>query len=495
MSIRQLVIAITFMAIFAMAVRVSVDTDTWWHLRTGEWIIGNRSIPKTDSFSFTRAGDSWLYPSSAWVSEVKLFVIYDRLGAAGLNFFVAAAVTLAFGFVYLAMSGGYFLRAFTLVVAATASAVYWAARPYLSSFVLSAVFLWILEDFRWGRRNRLIWLPVLIIIWANSHPGFAVGFILLAIYVADEFMRWLAKKWKSRSGLKIKRRDLRNVLQGRLGAMVATGAAMLVAMLFNPSGPAIVRLPLETVSIGVLRDYIQEWQSPDFHQLNVMPFAILFFVTMATLAFSRQPIAVSDLLLVSVFGLMGLLAGRNIALFALAAPVVLTRHAAPILGELRKFMNIRPRKIKKSAKWQAIANLGILGVLFLAAAAKTASVIPAEVTQRVQAMHLPLGAVAYIQREHPEGNLFNSYNWGGYLIWTLRDYPVFVDGRTDLYSDELLSQWLNIVGAEKDWQTYLDAWGINLILLEPHWPLSKVLVENEDWNLLYQDEISVLYGR
>jgi hypothetical protein len=69
-----------------------------------------------------------------------------------------------------------------------------------------------------------------------------------------------------------------------------------------------------------------------------------------------------------------------------------------------------------------------------------------------------------------------------------------VDGRTDLYNDELLTEWLEIVGAEPGWQGKLDAWDIRLILLEPHWALSKVL-SYEGWQLLYEDEVSVLYGK
>jgi hypothetical protein len=90
--------------------------------------------------------------------------------------------------------------------------------------------------------------------------------------------------------------------------------------------------------------------------------------------------------------------------------------------------------------------------------------------------------------------MFNSYNWGGYLMWTLRDYPVFVDGRTDLYSDEIINQWLQVVNAKNGWQTVLDKWDINLILIEPTWPIVKVL-PNAGWKIFYQDNTAVLFGR
>lgn len=56
LTLNRLVTAITFIAIFAMAVRVSVDSDTWWHYRIGQWIVEHRAVPPADSFSRTRGG-------------------------------------------------------------------------------------------------------------------------------------------------------------------------------------------------------------------------------------------------------------------------------------------------------------------------------------------------------------------------------------------------------------------------------------------------------
>jgi hypothetical protein len=76
----------------------------------------------------------------------------------------------------------------------------------------------------------------------------------------------------------------------------------------------------------------------------------------------------------------------------------------------------------------------------------------------------------------------------------LREYPVYVDGRTDLYNDELLTEWLNIVQAKPGWQQKLNERNVNLVLLEPSWQLSSVL-PYEGWALLYEDKDAVVYGR
>ena len=83
LTIQRLVIAITFLAILAMAARVSVDTDTWWHLRAGQWIVEHRTILTSDPFSYTKAGASWQYPG--WLFEVPMYLIYKTSGAGGLT--------------------------------------------------------------------------------------------------------------------------------------------------------------------------------------------------------------------------------------------------------------------------------------------------------------------------------------------------------------------------------------------------------------------------
>ena len=186
---RQLVTGIVFLAVFAMAARFSLDSDTWWHIRTGQEILARGHILKTDPFSYTRIGAEWRYPG--WLVEIPLAAIFSATGAGGLNLWTAVMVTLAFFFVWQTLSGGVFLRGFTVILAAAASGIYWAARPYMLSFLMAAVFLMILESCRWSdpgdrrRLKRLFWLPLLMVVWANSHGGFIVGFILLGIYLVE----------------------------------------------------------------------------------------------------------------------------------------------------------------------------------------------------------------------------------------------------------------------------------------------------------------------
>ena len=90
--------------------------------------------------------------------------------------------------------------------------------------------------------------------------------------------------------------------------------------------------------------------------------------------------------------------------------------------------------------------------------------------------------------------MLNEYNWGGYLTWFLREYPVFVDGRTDLYGDDILGQWITVIQAGQGWQAILDKWKIRLILIEPGRPLAVVLPQ-AGWKMLYQDAQAIIFSR
>ncbi len=486
MSFRTLVITITFLAIFAMATRFAVDTDTWWHLRTGETIAQQGSIPAEDSWSYTRSGEPWSYPSSAWLSQLQLYFIYKATGAGGLGLWTAAMVTLAFAFIYLAMSGPPLLRAFVLILAVTVSGIYWAARPYILSFVLAAAFLWILEDYRWGRRDRLVWLLPLMVLWVNSHPGFGIGMLLFAVYVGEKAVLWLVARIR-------RERTVGKTNWEALRRLLLIGLGLLVAASLNPAGPAVLAYPFETVAIGELRDYIQEWQSPNFHMLQAQPFAWMLLLALAVLGASVRRVALSDVFLIAGLGYMSMLAVRNVPLFALAGAIVITRYATPLLQDAAAYFRIKTRKPTKDLAWQRWLNVGIVALLAIAVLARVASIWPPS-NDLSSFSKLPAGAVAYLEESQPEGRLFNSYNWGGYLIWELRDYPVYIDGRTDLYADGLLGEWIDTVSGEDGWQETLDDWDVRLVLLEPSWALTKVL-PYEGWQLLYEDEHSVLYGR
>jgi hypothetical protein len=115
---------------------------------------------------------------------------------------------------------------------------------------------------------------------------------------------------------------------------------------------------------------------------------------------------------------------------------------------------------------------------------------------KAEEQSLPAKAVQFMQQNSPPGPLFNSYNWGGYLIFKLwPDYPVYIDGRTDLYDDAFLRRYLNVATGGEGWRQSLDEDGINLVLIESDSTLAKFLAGSSAWTKIYQDNLATVFVR
>ena len=459
-----------------------MDTDTWWHLRAGQWILEHRAILGQDVFSYTRAGAEWHYPG--WLIEVGMTAIYRLFGPAGLNLWTALMVTLAFVFVWFTMEGDPFLRAFVLIIAAASTGVYWAARPYMITFLLTAVYLWILEDFRWRRKDRLWLLPLLMIGWVNCHGGFTAGFLVWGAYLVGTF-----------SGLRVQNGLLTLSFPQETRRLLVAGLLTLAAVCINPFGPEMLLYSFRTISIEALKTYIQEWQSPDFHQMQVQPFLWLLFLTLGAVGASRKRLAAVDFFLVAGFAYMAMMAGRNVALFGLVAPMVLTRHLQPLMRQMSRLLKISFTPAASPTRRTTFLNCAVLLILALAVLAKLSMVVPLEANEQAFRKIVPVDAVNFLHETLPPGRLFNPYNWGGYLLWALPEYPVFVDGRTDLYNDQIISEWLKIVRTEPGWQQMLAQYDVHLVLTETGSGLEKALQHEAGWKQIYHDSLAGVYQK
>jgi len=484
LSFRTLVLCIALLSVFTMAVRVSADTDTWWHLGAGRWMAENRQLLTTDPFSLTRAGEAWTNPS--WLAQLLLYGIYRLGGLPGLNVLTALMVTLAFACTWPVMEGPGLLRAFVLVGAAAVSGVYWSARPQIVSFALAGACLLVLEK---GRFDRKWWIavPVLLALWANIHGGFIIGLLLVGIYLGGELIEAVSDRLASGDAW------------GSNWAQRKTAALTLLVLLlvcaafvsFNPYGPRLLTYPVQTVSIGTLQTAIEEWQSPDFHRQDTLPFLAMLLATMLLIAISPRRKTGRELLLFVALAGLALVARRNIALFALCLAPAATRHAWAVLESL---IGTKGMPDPKGAQPRAarVANLVLLGLLAAAAAVKMIEPLSAERNAQALRDQQPLGAIAYLKESRPAGPLFNSYTWGGYLIWNVWPmYLTYVDGRTDLFADQVLSEYLTVWNGDDGWEAILSSRGVRLALLEPHAPVVDEMTA-AGWGLLYADQQAVV---
>jgi hypothetical protein len=486
-------LTVILILIFAMAARTPLDTDMWWHLRAGEetWQTGR---PVTvDTFSYTRQGETWI--NHSWLSQVGMYLIYRLGGFLALGAAVALLAVISMGLVYAQMVGHPLARGFVLMLTASVAAKVWTPRPQLASLVLFGLIGYLLYQYKWKQRDHLwLFIPVFIL-WSNLHGGYVLGLLLIGAMLAGEVLNNLLG-FRGQEVLSWK----------KIGKLVIWGLAAGLVVVINPNGLAMWAIPFQTVNVGVLREFIVEWASPDFHEFTLQPFLWLLLGTLGLAGISGRRLDGSDLASVAGFAYLAFLAQRNFGPFAMVAAPVLSRHL--VVGS----QNWRvPSRIKESRSGQWWANLSkrgevsprvrsvvngmIVGLISLAAVVKLFAVASPQKVSSQMTDYYPVEAVRWLQENRPSGRLFNSYNWGGYLIWELRDYPIFVDGRTDLYNDALLRKYLQVARGQEGYAQILDEYQVKLVLAETDSGLTRVLDETEGWKAGFRDDIAAVFVR
>ena len=480
MTPRRLFEVLFLLALFTMSVRETLNPDMWWHLRTGELIL-QEGIPRQDVFSFTVPDNDWT--THEWLSEVFMWMVYQPTGLPGLILIFAAIITGAFWLIYLRSDGRPYLAAFVVLLAALASAPFWGVRPQMFNMLFAAIFVFLVEGFKDGKvSRRTLWLlPLLTLVWANLHSGYLLGVVLLAAYVVGESGQMF---FQSRP-----KRGLDWPAVGWLGLM--TLLSFLIAVV-NPSGPDLWVYPFLTLGSNAMQQYILEWHSPDFHLTLYWPFAALLFLGVLAFLASRRKPALTDVLLFSATGAAGLLSARHIPIFAVVTAPIVARYLFIALEGTRFFPFLSGQTARQDGVKLAVVNWILLLVIIVAASTWIVSKIQGNENALVG--RYPVAAVDYLkQSELAQQKGYNSYNWGGYLIW--RGIPVFVDGRADVYGDDFLHYYRRTYDLTSRWRQPLDDYGVEYVIIEQASPLSNLLETSPEWEETYGDEVAVIFTR
>lgn len=476
LDLRTTVTLITFMAIFAMATRAVVDTDLYWHLAAGRYIVETRTVPTVDPFSSTMIGKPWV--DIYWLAQAVWYLIYQAWGLGGLALWVAALATTALAFVWKQLSGPVFVRALIIILAAVVSGPVWTARPHLMTYVLTAVVAYLLFLYKWKQIDRLWLIPLLFVLWVNLHGGYIAGFMLLGAFIAGE----AASNWLHFAGSEI-------VSWRRLRKVFIVAVISGVVLLINPQTINAVLLPLKTVGLQTVQASIDEWASPNFHELFQQPMIWMLLATMGVIGWSGRRLDVTDAITLAVFAYISFLARRNLGLFALVCAPILSRHAAALWEKSRWGR-------RSLSRGQPILNWIILSVLGVAVIVKLLIPLSPAVQQQADRAVLPIGAADWIAQQRPSGSMFNSYNFGGYLLWRLwPDYPVYVDGRTDLYDGASLREYQTVMLTAPGFEEVFDRRGVGFIVIERDAPLAVWLAQSSHWSRSYEDDQTVIFVR
>lgn len=462
---------IIILGVFAFSVPTIPSADMWWHLSTGRYVIQNHAVPHTEPFSATIAGKSWT--AHEWLSGVVFYLAYSVLGSAGLLLLTACVLTLVFWFSYQRSGGALLARLFALALGVATTTPIFSVRPQIFTYALAAIFLLVLTRyFETGSYKLLFWLPALTILWVNFHGGYVLGLTIILLYAVGAVADWLI------GGAEIA------TMKRRVVALVSACAACVAVVPLNPNGLKLYVYPVVTLRAWSAQTDIFEWRSPDFHLAIFRPFALLLLLSIAVLALSPKRPKPSQVLLFVFFSFSALYGMRNLPFFVLVA--------FPLLGEYAFLPDWKLPPLNHNSK-RVLQAAAVLVVAF--ASAKIVSNHVGAELDREQS-RFPARAARFLDTQKLPAPIFNSYDFGGYLIWRLYPgYRVYIDGRTDLYGRAFFDKFLEVYEVTADPRPVLDRDAIRTVLVEPQSNLARFLRTQNNWKLVYEDPTAVIFSR
>jgi hypothetical protein len=480
---RRIFILILVSGLFLIGARNVSDPDLWWHLKTGQYIIAHNSVPHTDAFSYTRGGQPWV--AHEWLSELFLYGLYRRGGWAGLILVFAAITAATFFLLFLRCAAIPYVAGFLTVWGAIAGAPSWGARPQTLTWLLVSLWLLILDRSN-QKRLLLCWTLPLMLLWVNLHASYALGLVILALFVVGELVEVSL--------------GLVNLQQARphLQALALTFLLNLILVPLNPNGARLYFYPIETLRSRAMQDYIVEWFSPNLHGAESWPFLLLLLGTIAALAWIPRAVRVHNILLLLVSAYAALFSMRMIPFFILIAVPILSRHLHDWIV-LSKSGNPEFEPVGSETKAhptrfspKLLLNTAIATAMIVFLCLRVVRVL--EQQPLVEAAHFPAGAVAFLKLHPTDGPIFNHYDWGGYLIWKLYpDARVFIDGRADLYGEPLLKQFANTFQLKSDWKQTFHQWHVKTVVVPANSALAEALRREAGWTISYEDRQATIF--
>ena len=469
------------------------DADTAWHIGIGRYILETGTVPDTGIFSYTAANMPWM--AHEWLTELIFAVIHKFAGLNGIVLLAALAIAYTHSTFYgfLLFRGVNTVLALILTIALIiTTSVHWLARPHIISMLFTLVWYMALENYRLRGARQIYLLPVLTILWVNLHGGFMAGLLLIAVYWSGCLAEFLFSRDEKEKADQKKHL----IVYGKVG-LLAVAAALV-----NPHGYKAILFPFRIMGQKLNVGRINEWLSPNFH--DFVPYEYMLLALIIVLGFSIVKFGFIEAGLVILWTHLSLYSVRYGPIFGIIVTPILAVRLESLIktgsergNRLLKSiygLSERLQRISGSLKGHAVPILVIFFVILITLRGGRLLGMPL-LAYDFDKKNVPVEAVEFAERSGIQGRLFNTYHFGGYLIY--KGFPkdgVFVDGRADMYN-EILKNYFDVVDLKPEWKDILARFDIDWILITANSPLSVLLLETDQWSLVYADKVSNIFVR
>lgn len=456
---------------------LNLDGDLPRHLLTGKYILENRTIPTTELFIHPYLNRPNISHSSEWLSDLIYYLLYLHAGLAGVIALSATLIASTFSLIYSRLSTRLNLRLAVLMMVtwgAMATSLNWAARPHLISMFFLAIWLIWADDLYRGEKIPLWYFPLFMLLWSNLHGEFIAGILVLLAYSVGWTMDYL----RDRTGA--------NLVIGK--NIWLTLPLSILASFLNPGGIGPWMGILGFVNNRYLMSRMMEANTPNFQMPEMRVLLGLLAISIFLLAIKKEKLSAGQGLLLAGFSAMSLIAVRNIHLYGIVAPFVLSET----LVELRNVPAME--KLESTLRTVEDQTKGIfwpvITVIFLSAFAITNGSMQ-RYYQFTQPM-FPVQAVEWLEENPQQGKMFNELNWGGYLAFHLwPEQLTFIDSIADV-TGEVTMEYETVITLSDGWQNILKQHDVEWAIVERDSVLARELEFTLKWQVLYKDSASII---
>jgi len=460
------------------------DHDTLMHIKAGRVMLEQGELLSRDIFSHTAHGAPWT--AHEWLAEILMGGLHQLAGLPGVVLFYCLLAALSFWLLFRLASriAGDGLAFFAVSVALLLVAGHLLARPHIFTWFFGVLTLFILLR---GKKGHLYALPVITAIWANVHGAFPVGILLQSLVLAGAIL----DHWPGRD-----RPGWLALLAEKKHALIVL-ALSVAAVGLNPFGLALYLFPFQ-ISTPLIASNINEWQGTNFqnHWLARLYLLLFFFLLLS----NREKIGWANRLLLLFWINAALAHVRHVSLAAiLLVPFLLTLLQPAVARWKTRLPRLPLRFLAQGPELALSGWTGPALTATLAVALFTASAVglPAWRAQAEKRFSLPKkfssGAIKYLKKQRPAGNMFNEHGLGGFLIYELADPRVFIDGRVDMYGEKIFADYMEISRLGEKTDALLDIYRIDWLIFSRQMPLVRYLKATGRWQAVYEDaEVAIL---
>ena len=460
------------------------DSDTGWHIRTGESILAMESLPQTDPYSFSREGRRWF--AWEWGADVLMGAAHRLWGLVGVALVYAVAIagcTWLWFRLHWSAGGDFFLACAMASPMLSTVNLHWLARPHVFGWLFALAALLYAE----AGPGSLVAVALFTAVWANLHASFFLAPLLALIYAVSYLIRpllWNLDREREWS---------------RAQWYALAAAAALAGSLVNPNGWRLHAHILHYLTNTELLARVGEYQSFNFHAegSGQILLGIGLAGVGAVLALGQKRPA--HLLLGGLLIAGALRSARGLPLVAL---LMLPLANGGIVRALWSAKGLNPkvragldRFLAYSGRLRALdsglGGLALAPVFVLLAFILLRSPAIAALTG-FPPEEFPVAASAEVAKLPADARLLAPDKFGGYLIYRFRGgRKVYFDGRSAFYGAAFMKEYIRLVEVRPGWQEQVRAMGFTHALLPNNYSLVAAL-QSAGWRQLYRDGTATL---